>query len=174
LIAWRCSRRVRGCRPDCRQLLPQFFQLWKIALQAALIGRLLFCRYGAHPRSDRLEQHPVSDRYKTVTNIMPTTTAPDALSTAFSLMTVDHIRAALKILGTGQVRLMAERGSAWYSNPDRPPEQPEPPAGSYLGRRRIRGDVLEPALACCQASSDSIEADGALAPRHKYPAPITY
>jgi hypothetical protein len=85
-----------------------------------VIGRLLFCRYGAHLRSDRLEQHLVSDRYKTVTNIMPTATAPDALSTAFSLMTVDHIRAALKILGTGQVRLMAERGSAWYSNPDRP------------------------------------------------------
>jgi thiamine biosynthesis lipoprotein len=50
------------------------------------------------------------DRYRSVTAVMPTATAADALSTAFSIMPVEDIRMALKVLGHGQIRLTAADG----------------------------------------------------------------
>ena len=43
---------------------------------------------------------------------MPTATAADALSTAFSLMPVAEIAQTLRQLGEGQVRLTTETGEA--------------------------------------------------------------
>jgi thiamine biosynthesis lipoprotein len=43
---------------------------------------------------------------------MPSATAADALSTAFSLMPVAAITQALRHLGEGQVRLTTETGEA--------------------------------------------------------------
>jgi thiamine biosynthesis lipoprotein len=49
-------------------------------------------------------------RYRSITAIMPTATAADALSTAFAAMPVDDIRGVLKALGHGQVRLATAEG----------------------------------------------------------------
>jgi FAD:protein FMN transferase len=51
-----------------------------------------------------------ADRYGSVTVLMPTATAADALSTAFSLMPEDGIQAALKTLGEGQAHITAADG----------------------------------------------------------------
>jgi FAD:protein FMN transferase len=51
-----------------------------------------------------------ANRYRSVTVVLPTATAADALSTAFSVMSIDRIRHALGQLGTGHVHLCtAER-----------------------------------------------------------------
>ena len=51
-----------------------------------------------------------ANRYRSVTVVLPTATAADALSTAFSLMPVDRIRDTLGHLGAGHVHLCtAER-----------------------------------------------------------------
>jgi len=50
--------------------------------------------------------------YRSVTTVMPTATAADALSTAFSLMPVATIARTLQQLGEGQVRLTTETGEA--------------------------------------------------------------
>jgi thiamine biosynthesis lipoprotein len=49
-------------------------------------------------------------RYRSVTVIMPTATAADALSTAFSTMPVEHIRNTVKYLKCGQVRISTADG----------------------------------------------------------------
>lgn len=49
-------------------------------------------------------------RYRSITAIMPTATAADALSTAFAAMPVDDIRGVLKALGHGEVRLATAEG----------------------------------------------------------------
>jgi thiamine biosynthesis lipoprotein len=49
-------------------------------------------------------------RYGSITVLMPTATAADALSTAFSLMPEDAIQAALKELGEGQAHITAADG----------------------------------------------------------------
>jgi thiamine biosynthesis lipoprotein len=49
-------------------------------------------------------------RYSSVTVIMPTATAADALATAFSLLPAEAVEAALKKLGEGQARLTAADG----------------------------------------------------------------
>ena len=51
-----------------------------------------------------------ASRYSSVIVVMPTATAADALSTAFSLLPAEDIHAALKRLGEGQVRLTAANG----------------------------------------------------------------
>ena len=50
--------------------------------------------------------------YRSVTTVMPSATAADALSTAFSLMPVAAIIRTLRHLGKGQVRLTTETGKA--------------------------------------------------------------
>ena len=50
--------------------------------------------------------------YRSVTTVMPSATAADALSTAFSLMPVAAITRTLRQLGKGQVRLTTETGEA--------------------------------------------------------------
>ncbi|MBM6583397.1 FAD:protein FMN transferase [Microvirga sp. BT689] len=50
--------------------------------------------------------------YRSVTTVMPSATAADALSTAFSLMPVAAIARTLRQLGEGQVRLTTETGEA--------------------------------------------------------------
>ncbi|QFU14807.1 FAD:protein FMN transferase [Microvirga thermotolerans] len=49
-------------------------------------------------------------RHRSVTAIMPTATAADALSTAFSLLPEERIAAVLRALGTGEVRLIDGKG----------------------------------------------------------------
>ena len=49
-------------------------------------------------------------RYSSVTVVMPTATAADALATAFSLLPAEAIHAALKRLGEGHARLTAMNG----------------------------------------------------------------
>lgn len=50
--------------------------------------------------------------YRSVTTVMPSAMAADALSTAFSLMPVAAIARTLRHLGEGQVRLTTETGEA--------------------------------------------------------------
>ncbi|WP_262266314.1 FAD:protein FMN transferase [Microvirga yunnanensis] len=50
--------------------------------------------------------------YRSVTTVMPSATAADALSTAFSLMPVAAVARTLRQLGEGQVRLTSETGEA--------------------------------------------------------------
>lgn len=49
--------------------------------------------------------------YRSVTVIMPTATAADALSTAFSLLPEDDIASALRKVGYGEVRLVTAAGA---------------------------------------------------------------
>ena len=51
-----------------------------------------------------------ADRYRSVSVLMPTATAADALSTAFSLMPAEDISAALERLGEGQAQITAADG----------------------------------------------------------------
>ena len=51
-----------------------------------------------------------ADAYKSVTVVMPTATAADALSTAFSLMPVVRIKTALRTLGNGRVIIQTTGG----------------------------------------------------------------
>jgi thiamine biosynthesis lipoprotein len=51
-----------------------------------------------------------ASRYRSVTVIMPTATAADALSTAFSLMPVEAIGATLKTLRDGEARIILADG----------------------------------------------------------------
>ncbi len=51
-----------------------------------------------------------ANRYKSVTVVMPTATAADALSTAFSLLPAEDIHAALKKRGEGRVLLVTAHG----------------------------------------------------------------
>jgi thiamine biosynthesis lipoprotein len=48
--------------------------------------------------------------YRRVTVIMPTATAADALSTAFSFLPIEEIKATLERLGQGQVHIVATEG----------------------------------------------------------------
>lgn len=57
------------------------------------------------PRSGRC-----AERYRSVTAVLSTATAADALSTAFSLMPTDAIRRALHVVGEGQVHLATAAG----------------------------------------------------------------
>jgi len=52
-----------------------------------------------------------ASRYASVTVVMPTATAADALSTAFSVMTVDEIERTLESLGSGFAYLMTREGT---------------------------------------------------------------
>ncbi len=49
-------------------------------------------------------------RYRSVSVILPTATAADALSTGFSLMSPDAIRSVLRRLGTGRAHLVTTEG----------------------------------------------------------------
>jgi FAD:protein FMN transferase len=51
-----------------------------------------------------------AERYRSLTCIMPTATAADAFSTAFSTMTAEAIKAALKAAGGGQVHIVSDDG----------------------------------------------------------------
>lgn len=51
-------------------------------------------------------------RYRSVTVAMPTATAADALSTAFSLLPPENIRQTVRRLGEGQVHLITASGEA--------------------------------------------------------------
>ncbi len=51
-------------------------------------------------------------RYRSVTAIMPTAAAADALSTAFSLLPPENIRQVVRRIGTGRVRLLTASGEA--------------------------------------------------------------
>src|SRR5262249_21764435 len=55
--------------------------------------------------------------YRSVTVVMPTATAADALSTAFSLMPPEGIAPTLGRLGTGQVRLVTASGQRMILDP---------------------------------------------------------
>lgn len=59
------------------------------------------------PRSGHSPQ-----RYRSVSVVMPTATAADALATGFTLMTSEAIEAALRRLGTGHVHLTTAEGQA--------------------------------------------------------------
>ena len=49
-------------------------------------------------------------RYRSVTVVMPTATAADALSTAFNLMPLANLERSLKAVGQGEVHLITATG----------------------------------------------------------------
>jgi thiamine biosynthesis lipoprotein len=114
--------RALGSRPDGRPWevgLADPDHPARIAATTPLVDRAIAtsggygCRFDAQGRFNHLFDPRTgrsASRYRSVTVVMPTAAAADALSTAFCLLPAEDIDAALKGLGEGQAYLTAADG----------------------------------------------------------------
>ena len=109
--------RALGCHPDGRPWEvgladpnhpERIMDTLPLADQAAATSGAYGFHFDAQGRFNHLLDPRTgrsAGRYGCVTVLMPTATAADALSTAFSMLSADDIYGVLKILGSGQAYL---------------------------------------------------------------------